>query len=1201
MDTVAQLELKSAAFLDALQSTVLIGDGAMGTQLQGFDLDVEKDFLGYEGCNEILNDTRPDVVAEIHRNYFAAGADLVETNTFGCNLPNLGDYDIADRCEELAFKGVKIARDVADEMGSGRGGMPRFVLGSMGPGTKLPSLGHAPFGDLKGHYKLAALGMARGGADGILIETAQDLLQVKAAILGCKEAFTELGYRLPLVVHVTVETTGTMLLGSEIGAALTALEPLGIDMIGLNCATGPDEMSEHLRYLSRNASVPVSVMPNAGLPVLGKNGAEYPLGADELAKALKGFVEDYGLSMIGGCCGTTPEHISAVRDAVLGTDVNPPAVRATRESLTQDAVASLYTSVNLTQDTGITLIGERTNANGSKAFREAMLAGDLETCVDIAKQQTRDGAHMLDLCVDYVGRDGREDMAKLAGLLATSSTLPIMIDSTEPDVIRVGLEHLGGRCAVNSVNFEDGCGPDSRYQRIMREVVRHGAAVVALTIDEEGQARTKEKKVEIARRLIEDITGTWGLNIRDIIVDTLTFPISTGQEETRRDGIETIEAIRELRAMYPDIHLTLGLSNISFGLNPAARQVLNSVFLNECVEAGLDSAIAHSSKLLPMNRIDEEQRKVALDMIYDRRTEDYDPLQTFMALFEGVSAASAKDARAEALAAMPLFERIAQRVIDGEKAGMEADLDAGMKEKDPLAIVNEDLLAGMKTVGELFGSGQMQLPFVLQSAETMKAAVAYLEQFMEAADDSGSNGTIVIATVKGDVHDIGKNLVDIILSNNGFNVVNIGIKQPINNILDAAKEHNADAIGMSGLLVKSTVIMKENLQEMNASGDSHYPVILGGAALTRAYVEDDLTEVYDGNVYYAKDAFESLRLMQEFMAQIRGEGLDPNSPEALEKAKKREERRARKERSKAIAAKRKAEAEPVEVPERSAVATDTPIATPPFWGTKVVKGIALADYLSLVDERALFMGRWGLKATRGGQGPTYEELVETEGRPRLRYWIDRLKSEGVLNHAAVVYGYFPAVAEGDEVVLLAEPRPDAEEVARFHFPRQQRGKFLCIADFIRPRELALETGQVDVFPMQLVTMGQPIADLAAELFAADNYRDYLEVHGVGVQLTEALAEYWHARVRGELALPDGASAGDEDAKDLERFFDLDYRGARYSFGYGSCPNLEDRKTLVELLEPGRIGVELSEELQLHPEQSTDAFVLYHPEAKYFNV
>ncbi|WP_112767228.1 methionine synthase, partial [Corynebacterium matruchotii] len=828
--------------------------------------------------------------------------------------------------------------------------------------------------------------------------------------------------------------------------------------------------------------------------------------------------------------------------------------------------------------------------------REAMLAGDLETCVDIAKQQTRDGAHMLDLCVDYVGRDGRDDMAALASLLATSSTLPIMIDSTEPNVIQTGLEHLGGRCAVNSVNFEDGDGPGSRYQRIMQLVKTHGAAVVALTIDEEGQARTAEKKLAIAERLITDITENWGLDESDIIVDTLTFPISTGQEETRRDGIETINAIRELKARHPRVHTTLGLSNISFGLNPAARQVLNSVFLNECVAAGLDSAIAHSSKLVPMNRIEDRQREVALDMIYDRRRDGYDPLQTFMDLFEGVSAAEAKDARAEALAALPLFERLSQRIIDGEKTGIETDLDAAMAEKSPINIINQDLLGGMKTVGELFGSGQMQLPFVLQSAETMKHAVAYLENYMEATDDSGNKGTMVIATVKGDVHDIGKNLVDIILSNNGYNVINIGIKQPIATIISAAREHNADVVGMSGLLVKSTVVMKENLEEMNAQNASDIPVILGGAALTRSYVEHDLDNIYAGDVHYARDAFEGLSLMDEIMARKRGETIT----EDVTKQRKKAERKARRERSQKIAAERKAKAKPVQLPERSEVAADFPVATPPFWGTRIIKGLSVSDYLLMLDERALFMGQWGLKSTRG-DGPDYEALVESEGRPRLRAWIDQLKSRGVLDHAAVVYGYFPAVSVKDMVLILAEPRPDAEVIRELKFPRQQRGKFLCIADYVRSRTLAEETGQVDVLPLQLVTMGDPIARYANELFAMNNYRDYLEVHGIGVQLTEALAEYWHSRIRAELRLPDGTHVGDSDAHDTRRFFDLDYSGARYSFGYGSCPNLTDRQAIVDLLHSERIGVTLSEEYQLHPEQSTDAFVLYHPEAKYFNV
>ncbi|GAB0104982.1 methionine synthase [Nocardia sp. JMUB6875] len=1178
--------------LDTLRRRVVIGDGAMGTMLQAADLTLD-DFRGLEGCNEILNETRPDVLRHIHRAYFEAGADAVETNTFGCNLPNLADYDIADRIRDLSERGTRLAREVADEMGKSADGTPRYVLGSMGPGTKLPTLGHAPYEALRDAYTEAALGMLDGGADAILVETCQDLLQVKAAVTGSHRAMAQAGRRIPIITHVTMETTGTMLVGSEIGAALTALEKLGIDMIGLNCATGPDEMSEHLRHLSKHAQLPVSVMPNAGLPILGAKGAEYPLTAEELAVAMSQFVSEFGLSLVGGCCGTTPEHIRQVAEAVREVE------QAKRNPVHEPSVSSIYSSVPFEQDASILMIGERTNANGSKAFREAMLAGDWQKCLDIAKDQTRDGAHMLDLCVDYVGRDGTADMAELASRLATASTLPIMLDSTETPVLKAGLEHLGGRCAINSVNYEDGDGPDSRFQQTMALVAEHGAAVVALTIDEEGQARTAEHKVAIAERLIEDITTNWGLEESDIIIDTLTFTLGTGQEESRRDGIETIEAIRELKKRHPNVQTTLGLSNISFGLNPAARQVLNSVFMHECVQAGLDSAIVHASKILPMARIPEEQRETALDLVYDRRTEGYDPLQKLMALFEGVSTASSKASRAEELAALPLFERLARRIVDGERNGLEADLDEAMKEVPPLQIINETLLSGMKTVGELFGSGQMQLPFVLQSAEVMKTAVAHLEPHMEATDDSGK-GRIVLATVKGDVHDIGKNLVDIILSNNGYEVVNLGIKQPISAILDAAVDKKADVIGMSGLLVKSTVVMKENLEEMNSRGvAAQFPVLLGGAALTRGYVENDLTEVYEGDVHYARDAFEGLNLMDEIMTRKRGGGLDPNSPEALAEAAKLAERKARHERSKRIAEERKAKEVPVEVPERSDVAADLPVPTPPFWGTRIIKGLAVNEYSGLLDERALFLGQWGLRGQRGGDGPSYEELVETEGRPRLRYWLDRLIAEGVLQHAAVVYGYFPAVSEGDDVIVLTEPKPDAPERFRFTFPRQQRDRFLCIADFIRSRKDAIESGQVDVMPFQLVTMGQPIADFANVLFAENNYRDYLEVHGIGVQLTEALAEFWHRRIREELTL-EGHSVADEDPADVLDYFKLGYRGARYSFGYGACPNLEDRAKLVELLDAGRIGVILSEELQLHPEQSTDAFVLLHPEAKYFN-
>ncbi|MBY4574720.1 methionine synthase [Gordonia paraffinivorans] len=1179
-------------FMSSMSRRVLIGDGAMGTMLQAADLTLD-DFLGLEGCNEILNDTRPDVLEAIHRAYFEAGADAVETNTFGCNLSNLGDYDIADRIRELAYKGTAIARGVADEMGPSADGIDRYVLGSIGPGTKLPSLGHTTFAVIRDAYIECVIGMLEGGADAVLIETCQDLLQVKAAVVAARRAMDRVGRRIPIITHVTVETTGTMLLGSEIGAALAAIEPLGVDVIGLNCATGPAEMSEHLRYLSKHARLPVSVMPNAGLPVLGPNGAEYPLTPEELAEALAGFVGEFGLQFVGGCCGTTPEHIRQVAEAVAG--VTPASRRPEHVSET----SSLYTAVPFDQDASFLVIGERTNTNGSKAFREAMIAGDYQKCLDIAKEQTRDGAHMLDLNVDYVGRDGAADMTALASRFATSSTLPIMLDSTEPDVIRAGLETLGGRCAVNSVNYEDGDGPDSRFHKIMELVVEHGAAVVALTIDEEGQARTADWKVRVAERLIADITGNWGLAEEDIIIDALTFPISTGQEEVRRDGIETIEAIRRLKEAHPEVHFTLGISNISFGLNPAARQVLNSVFLHECVQAGLDTAIVHASKILPMARIPEEHRQVALDLVYDRRREGYDPLQKLMQLFEGVSAASARESRAQELAKLPLFERLERRIVDGERDGLTDDLDEAMKQVPPLAIINDTLLSGMKTVGELFGSGQMQLPFVLQSAEVMKAAVAHLEPHMESTGEDGK-GRIVLATVKGDVHDIGKNLVDIILSNNGYEVVNIGIKQPISTILEVAADKRADVIGMSGLLVKSTVVMKENLEEINSRGlADEYPVLLGGAALTRTYVENDLSDVYEGDVHYARDAFEGLRLMDEIMARKRGEGPDPDSEEAKAAAAKAAERKARHERSKRIAEKRKAAETPVEVPERSDVAADNEIPTPPFWGTRIVKGIPVHDYLQFLDERALFLGQWGLRGARGGEGPSYEELVETEGRPRLRYWIDRLATENILQHAAVVYGYFPAVSEGDTVHVLAEPDPDAEVRHSFSFPRQQRSRFLCIADFIRSREAAKEAGKVDVMPFQLVTMGQPIADFANKLFAENAYRDYLEVHGIGVQLTEALAEYWHQRVRSELRFDDRSVAA-EDPEHPQGFFDLEYRGARFSFGYGACPNLEDRAKMVALLEPERIGVELSEELQLHPEQSTDAFVLHHPEAKYFN-
>ncbi|WP_406403716.1 methionine synthase [Streptomyces sp. NBC_00879] len=1152
------------ALREALATRVVVADGAMGTMLQAQDPTLE-DFENLEGCNEILNVTRPDIVRSVHSAYFEVGVDCVETNTFGANLAALGEYDIPERVFELSESGARIAREAADEFTASTG-QQRWVLGSMGPGTKLPTLGHAPYVKLRDAYQQNAEGMITGGADALLVETTQDLLQTKAAVLGARRALEATGTNLPLICSVTVETTGTMLLGSEIGAALTALEPLGIDMIGLNCATGPAEMSEHLRYLARHSRIPLSCMPNAGLPVLGKNGAHYPLSAGELADAQETFVREYGLSLVGGCCGTTPEHLRQVVERVR--DLAPTE----REPHPEPGAASLYQTVPFRQDTSFMAIGERTNANGSKKFREAMLDGRWDDCVEMARDQIREGAHMLDLCVDYVGRDGVADMEELAGRFATASTLPIVLDSTEVDVLRAGLEKLGGRAVLNSVNYEDGDGPESRFAKVTGLAAEHGAALIALTIDEEGQARTVENKVAIAERLIDDLTGNWGVHECDILIDTLTFTICTGQEESRKDGIATIEAIRELKRRRPDVQTTLGLSNISFGLNPAARVVLNSVFLDECVKAGLDSAIVHASKILPIARLEEEQVRVALDLIYDRRSEGYDPLQKLMELFEGVNMKSMKAGKAEELLALPLDERLARRIIDGEKNGLEADLDEALRTRPALDIVNETLLDGMKVVGELFGSGQMQLPFVLQSAEVMKNAVAYLEPHMEKSDAEGK-GTIVLATVRGDVHDIGKNLVDIILSNNGYNVVNLGIKQPVSAILEAAEEHRADVIGMSGLLVKSTVIMKENLEELNQRKmAADYPVILGGAALTRAYVEQDLHEIYEGEVRYARDAFEGLRLMDALIAVKRGV---PGA--ALPELKQRRVR---------ATANAVVEERPEEGAVRSDVAIDNPVPEPPFWGTRVIKGIQLKEYASWLDEGALFKGQWGLKQARAGDGPTYEELVETEGRPRLRGWLDQLHTRNLLE-AAVVYGYFPCVSKGDDLILLNE---DGSERTRFSFPRQRRGRRLCLADFFRPEE----SGERDVVGLQVVTVGSKIGEATAELFESDSYRDYLELHGLSVQLAEALAEYWHARVRAELGF------GGEDPADVEDMFALKYRGARFSLGYGACPDLEDRAKIAELLEPERIGVQLSEEFQLHPEQSTDAIVIHHPEAKYFN-
>jgi 5-methyltetrahydrofolate--homocysteine methyltransferase len=1153
----------------ALAHRTVVADGAMGTMIQAANPSLA-DFEGHEGCNEVLNRTRPDLIAQIHSQYFDSGVDAVETNTFGANFANLSEYGIEDQIYELSLLGARVARDVADRVGKSTD-KERWVLGSIGPGTKLPTLGHISYEHLRDTYEKNALGLIDGGADGIIVETTQDLLQLKAAVNGARAAIRSAERDVVLIAQITVEATGTMLLGSETLAALNVLSSLNVDVIGMNCATGPAEMSEHLRQLSITSNVPLSCMPNAGLPVLGGDGPRYDLGPEELASSLRRFAEQYGVKLLGGCCGTTPEHLKAVVGALDGLAIE-------QREISEDAGASsIYQFVPFRQDRTYLSIGERTNANGSRAFRDALLAEDWQACLEIAKDQVSEGAHMIDLSVDYVGRDGAQDMSELASRFATAITLPIVLDSTEPNVLKAGLERLGGRCVINSVNYEDGNGEGSRFAKIMPLVKEHGAAVIGLTIDEDGQARDADWKVRVAERLITELTSEWRMSTSEIMIDCLTFPIATGQEETRKDGIATLDAIKALKERYPDLQMVLGVSNVSFGLNPAARVVLNSVFLHEAVAAGLTAAIVHPSKIEPLHRIDDRAREVALDLVYDRRRFDgdtctYDPLVEFLQLFEGVELVSNRVSKLERLYQLPLEERLKSRIIDGERTRLDEDLQLAMSSGiAPLSIINDHLLEGMKTVGELFGKGEMQLPFVLQSAEVMKSAVAYLEPFMERSEAS-DRGSILLATVKGDVHDIGKNLVDIILSNNGYRTVNIGIKQTINQIIDAAESSSVDVIGMSGLLVKSTVIMRENLQELTTRGlATKWPIILGGAALTRSYVEQDLADEFSGVVRYARDAFEGLDLMNTLMAIKQGD-----ASAALPPLKRRVTPRARTKDGASFES-------------RSDVSRNVSVPKAPFLGSRTVKGISVTDYLALLDERALFVGQWGLDGSRG----RFEEMAVTEGRPRLRSLLNEAQSEKWLE-AGVVYGYFPCYSEDNDLVIVDhENLSSGRERMRFSFPRQSRDRHLCISDFFRDRDESEAKG-FDVVAFHIVTMGNAVSKATSKLFEENRYREYLELHGMSVQLTEALAEYWHKRVREELSIVK------DDSSDVQSILDQGYRGSRYSFGYPACPDLSQQTLIMELLDAQSIGVSLSEEFQLHPEQSTSAIIVHHPEAKYFN-
>ena len=1167
-------------FLDTLKERIIVFDGAMGTNLQVQNLTLE-DFGGlrFEGCNENLLVTRPDAVEKVHAGFLEVGCDVVETNSFNGTPVDFAEYDIGDKAYDMNVLAAQLAKRVAADYSTPS--RPRWVAGSMGPGRKLPTLGHISFKELRDAYRVQVAGLLDGGADLLIVETCQDLLQTKAALSAIFSHFAETHRRVPVIAQVTIEVFGTMLNGTEISAALTALAPFPIDIIGMNCGTGPRHMTDSIRYLCENAPLPVSVLPNAGLPSVVDGKMHYDETPETFNAQVVHFAKDFGVNIVGGCCGTTPAHLKLVVQSMQA--ITPKE----RNAKLIPAAASIYIQQPYVQDTSFLIVGERVNASGSKKMRDLLNAEDWDGLVALGKEQEREGAHILDVNVDFVGRDGERDMHELASRLVTNVKIPMMFDSTEWQKMEAGLQHAGGKCILNSTNYEDGV---PRFLKVIELAKDYGASVVIGTIDEDGMARTAEGKFGIAKRAYEQATDESGLPASDIFFDPLALPISTGIEEDRRNALETIEAIRRIKKELPGAFTILGVSNVSFGLNPAARVVLNSVFLHDAVGAGLDSAIVNASKIEPLNRIGENELKVARELIYDQRKFEgdvctYDPLTEFTKLFEGVKAAATKKATKGAT----VEERLKTHIIDGEKIGLEDELKVALESYPALDIINNILLDGMKVVGDLFGSGQMQLPFVLQSAEAMKAAVRFLEPFMEKKGSATAKGKMVLATVKGDVHDIGKNLVDIILTNNGYKVFNLGIKQTIDNILQAYEEHEADAIGMSGLLVKSTLIMKENLELMNERGIT-VPVVLGGAALTRRYVEDDLKALYKGRLFYARDAFAGLHTMDKLVGidgnvPVNGELTATTEPaEDLEDLIGEEAKLGIRKPARPRGLSRSTG--DTTHTTRSNVSTEVAIPTPPFFGSRAVEDIALDEVFSFVNETALFKGQWQFK-----QGKTssedYKALVNDKVRPVYDELKDRIRREGLLS-PKVVYGYFQCQSDGNELIVYDN---DRNEQVRFTFPRQPAGKHLCLADFFASRA----SGRMDVVGFSLVTVGRRASEYAQELFKSDNYSDYLYFHGLSVESAEALAELWHKRMREELGI-----AG-SDAKDLNRLFHQQYQGSRYSFGYPACPRLEDQEKLFALIDPARIDVSLTEEFQLEPEQSTSAIIVHHPEAKYFSI
>lgn len=1215
---VAPQLVQRIGFLERLhgpERPVLVFDGATGTSLQLMDLGPE-DFGGValEGCNENLVFTRPDAVQAVHRQFLEAGCDVIETDTFGATSLVLAEYDIADQTFALNKRAAELAREVAAAYSTPD--KPRFVAGSMGPTTKLPTLGHIDFDTMKASFAEQAEGLLAGDVDLFIVETCQDVLQIKAALQGIEDAFTKTGQRRPLMVSVTMETTGTMLVGSDIAAVVAILEPFPIDVLGLNCATGPEQMKQHIRYLSEHSPFVVSCIPNAGLPENIGGVAHYRLTPLEMKMQLLHFVEDLGVQVIGGCCGTTPAHIAALTE--LAAEMHS-AARPVRTPLTQHArpllqgepaAASIYSTTPYHQDNSFLIIGERLNASGSKKVRELLAEEDWDGLVGVARGQVKENAHILDVNVDYVGRDGERDMHELVSRLVTNVNLPLMLDSTEWQKMEAGLKVSGGKCILNSTNYEDG---DERFFKVLELAKAYGAGVVVGTIDEEGMARTAERKFAIAQRAYRDAVE-FGIPAHEIFYDPLALPISTGIEEDRLNGAATIEAIRRIRTDLPGVHVVLGVSNVSFGLSPAARIVLNSVFLHDCCEAGMDAAIISPAKILPLAKISPEHQKVCRDLIYDRRRFEtsqpgsicnYDPLIVLTTLFEGVSAREAR-ASGPSLADLKVEERLKQHIIDGERIGLDASLNEALAAYPPLQIINTFLLDGMKVVGELFGSGQMQLPFVLQSAETMKAAVAHLEPHMETAEgESSAKGKFLIATVKGDVHDIGKNLVDIILTNNGYEVVNLGIKQSCEAIIDAQQQHQADCIAMSGLLVKSTAFMKDNLEAFNNAGIA-VPVILGGAALTPRFVNGDCRAVYQGQVVYGRDAFADLRFMDALMeAKAAGawddlQGFLGPIPDGLGIAAYEAPslQPAPADGATEVVANPSTEASSSAEPndQRSTAVVEELALEPPFWGSQVLteQEIDLQEVFAYLDRNALFAGQWQLRKTQQQSREEYEAMLAEKAEPVLQQWMGRCLEEGLLS-PRVAYGYFPCGRSGNAVVLF-DPAKRQHQLGRFELPRQRSGNRYCIADFYRDVAISADGSLMptDVLPMQAVTMGEGATSFAQQLFKADQYTDYLYFHGLGVQMAEALAEWVHARIRRELGFADPTSMPLRDVL-AQRF-----RGSRYSFGYPACPNVADSRQQLTWLGAERIGLSMDESDQLEPEQSTTALVALHSQARYFS-